>query len=109
MTEFADNLKATGRYSQIGAEVRDAKPLLARLTITELNYVHGATRGMTGILAGRAILSVTLTVTHKTTNAVLGEFSAGHSSSHAQGVFSPVTSAQVTAIAKELAAKMLTR
>jgi uncharacterized protein YceK len=104
--EFTANLRAAGQFTAVGSAAPASGGLVARLVITELNYVHGATRGAVGILAGRAILQVVMTVTEKDTNAVLGEVRASHSSSHAQGVFSPVTSTQVTAIAKEFAQKL---
>lgn len=104
--EFTANLRATGSFTTVGPDVPLKGGLVARLVITELNFVHGATRGTVGIFAGRAILQVVMTVTDKDTNAVLGEYRASHSSSHAQGVFSPVTSTQVTAIAKEFSQKL---
>jgi Domain of unknown function (DUF4410) len=107
LEEFVADVKASRKYSAVGTEVPGGSVLMVNLTITDLNYVHGATRGLTGIMAGRAVLSVTMSLRDKQTGSMLGEIRAGHSSSHAQGVFSPVTSRQVTAIAKELSAKII--
>ncbi len=106
LKEFTDNLKATGKYSIVGPEVKTGRVLVTQLTITDLNYVHGATRGTVGIFGGRAVLNVTMTLKDRESNAPLGEITAGHSSHMGQGVFSPVTSTQITAIAKELSAKL---
>ena len=104
--EFTAILRASGRFSEVGPEVQSAGVLLVKLTITDLNYVHGTTRGFVGILGGRAVLDVTMALADKASGAALGEVRAAHSSSHAQGVFSPVTSTQVTAIAKEFSLKL---
>ena len=104
--EFIEAVRETGKFSAVGTGAAGNRVLEAKLTITELNYVSGAARGTVGILAGRAVLKVTMTLSDKATGAALGSVSADHSSSHLQGVFSPVTSRQITAIAKELAAKL---
>jgi Domain of unknown function (DUF4410) len=104
--EFVANLRTSGRFSNVAANVADKDALLVLLRITDLNYVHGATRGAVGIFAGRAVLGVTMMLSDKSSGAMLGALRASHSSSHAQGVFSPVTSTQVTAIAKEFSAKL---
>lgn len=106
LKEFTDNLKATGKYSIVGPEVKTGRALVTQLTITDLNYVHGAARGGAGIFAGRAVLNVTMTLKDRESKASLGEVTAGHSSHMGQGVFSPVTSTQITAIAKELSAML---
>lgn len=106
--EFTANLRASGRFTEVGADPRPGS-LVVKLVITELNYVHGATRGLIGILAGRAVLNVTMSLSDSINGASLGEIRAEHSSSHAQGVFSPVTSTQVTAIANEFSAKLIAR
>ena len=106
MKEFSEAVKATGKYSAVGAQAAGTRVLETRLAINELNYVHGAARGGFGILAGRAVLKVTMTMKDKASGAVIGTVSADHSSSHLQGVFSPTTSRQVSAIAKELASKL---
>lgn len=106
LKEFTDNLKATGKYSIVGPEVKTGRVLVTQLTITDLNYVHGATRGTVGIFGGRAVLNVTMTVKDRASGTSLGEVTAGHSSHMGQGVFSPVTSTQITAIAKELSAML---
>lgn len=80
--------------------------LETKLTVTELNYVHGAARAAVGILAGRAVLKVTMTLRDKSNGAVLGTITAEHSSSHLQGVFGPTTGRQISAIAQELASKL---
>jgi len=107
--EFIANVSASGKFATVGTEARTGKSLEARLTITDFNYVSGAARGMVGILGGRAILHVTMTVKDNETAAVVGMVTAGHTSSHAQGVFSPVTSGQITAIAKELSSRLSNR
>ena len=106
LEEFIANVRSSGRYSAVGTDVRNGSVLIVQLTITDLNYVHGAARGFVGIMGGRAVLSVAMSLKDKETGSILGEISAGHSSSHAQGVFSPVTSRQVTAIAGELSARI---
>jgi hypothetical protein len=87
MKEFVANVSTSSKYATVDTEARTGKGLEARLTITEFNYVSGAARGMLGILGGRAILNVTMTLKDKETTAVVGTVSAGHSSSHIQGVF----------------------
>ena len=104
--EFIEAVRASGKYSAVGTAAAGDRALEAKLTITELNYVSGAARGTVGILAGRAVLKVTMNLRDKATGAALGSVSADHSSSHLQGVFSPVTSRQITAIVNELAAKL---
>jgi hypothetical protein len=106
LNEFVSNLKALGKYAVVSAEAGNAGGLDVRLTITRLNYVHGAARGLFGIVAGRAVLDVTMTVKDKDSGAILRAISADHASHHGQGVFSPTTSRQVAAIAKDLAAKL---
>lgn len=106
LEEFIANVKATNKYATVGAGELDEKALQARLTITALNYVSGASRALVGVMGGRAVLSVTMTIMDKESGAVLGMVNAEHESSHAQGVFSPPTSRQVSAIAKVLAAKL---
>jgi hypothetical protein len=104
--EFVGNVQALDKYTFVGAQASNANALQARLKITDLNYVHGAARGLVGIMAGRAILGVTMEVKDKRTGSVLGVVKADHSSSHLQGVFSPTTGRQVSAIAKELSLKL---
>ena len=109
LKEFIANVSASGKYASAATGTPETKGLEARLTITDFNYVSGAARGLVGVLGGRAILHVTMTLKDNQTGAVVGTVSAGHASSHMQGVFSPVTSRQITAIAKELAAKLSER
>ena len=106
LKEFADAVRATGKFSAVGPQAAGTRVLEAHLAINELNYVHGGGRAVGGILAGRAVLKVTLTLRDKTKGAVLATVSADHSSSHLQGVFSPTTGRQITAISKELASKL---
>lgn len=82
---------------------------MVRLTIVDLNYVHGAARGFVGILAGKAVLDVIMTLKDKEGGAVVGTVTEGHKSHHGQGVFSPTTGRQVTAISKELATRVTAR
>jgi hypothetical protein len=104
--QFIDNVRAGGKAAVPGPGFAEGRVLEAKLTIRSLSYVSGAGRGMGGIMAGRAVLAVTMTLTDKQTGAVLGAANAQHSSSHGQGVFSPTTARQVTAIAKELASRV---
>ncbi len=105
--EFIANVSASKKFATVGTEARTGKSLEARLTITEFNYVSGAARGMLGILGGRAILQVTMSLKDNENAMVIGTITAGHTSSHAQGVFSPVTSGQISAIAKELSSRLI--
>lgn len=107
--EFMANVVASGKFAFVGTEKQPGRNLEARLTITDLNYVSGASRGGIGILAGRAVLNVTLTLKDMETSEDIGAITAAHASSHAQGVFSPVTSTQITAIAKEFSLKLTAR
>jgi hypothetical protein len=107
--EFMANVAASGKFATVGTEAQSGKSLEARLTITDLNYVSGASRGAVGILAGRAVLNVTMTLKDNETAAVIGSIAAAHASSHGQGVFSPVTSTQITAIAKDFASRLMSK
>jgi hypothetical protein len=107
--EFIANMAASGRYAYVGPDKQPGKCLEARLTITDLNYVSGAARGGAGILAGRAILYVTMTLKDIEAGQGVGAITASHTSSHGQGVFSPVTSTQITAIAKEFSSRLAAR
>jgi hypothetical protein len=104
--QFIANVAASGKFAAVGKEPATGKGLVARLTITEFNYVSGAARGTAGILAGRAVLRVSMVLTDSENGAALGSVSVGHASHHGQGVFSPVTSGQITAIAKELSSRL---
>lgn len=103
---FTEAVRATGKFPAVGPNAAGSAVLEARLSIDELNYVHGAGRAIAGILAGRAILKVTMTLRDKANGAALGSVTADHQSSHLQGVFSPTTSRQIDAVAKELASKL---
>jgi hypothetical protein len=107
LQEFIANVKLLGKYATVGTESAKGKVLEARLTITDFNYVHGASRGLIGILGGRAILNITMTLKDKASNSVVGIVTVSDSSSHSQGVFSPTTGRQISAVAKELASKLL--
>jgi hypothetical protein len=104
--EFMANVAATGKFATVGTEKQPGRSLEARLMITDLNYVSGAARGGIGILAGRAVLNVTMTLKDIDTAQDIGAITAAHASSHGQGVFSPVTSTQITAIAKEFSLRL---
>ncbi len=106
LKEFVANVKAMGKYRIVDSESIYGQVLEVRLNITNFNYVHGAARGMFGILGGRAILYVTMSLKDKETASELSVVVAKHTSSHAQGIMSPTTSRQVTAITKELALKL---
>lgn len=58
--EFIANLRSGGRFVSVDEEATPERTLLVRLTIEDLNYVHGAARGLTGAFAGRALLKVQL-------------------------------------------------
>ena len=103
---FLGNVKALGKYASVGVEASGGEVSEVWLRITDLSYVHGAERGVVGVTAGRAVLKVAMTLQDKQTGAVLGTVTAGHCSSHAQGVFSPTTGREVTAIAKELSSRL---
>jgi hypothetical protein len=105
--EFSDNLRASGKFAVAETETQGGKTLEARLSIDALNYVHGAARGTTGILAGRAVLNATLTLRDKETGAVIDVIRGSHASSHAHGVFGATTGRQVTAIAKEFSSRLV--
>ena len=100
------NVAAAAKFAAVGTGAGTGKGLEARLTINELNYVSGASRAAVGILAGRAVLHVTMTLKDTETGNVLGIVNAGHASSHGQGVFSPATGGQITAIAKEFSSRI---
>jgi hypothetical protein len=104
--ELVDNLKAADKFAVIESETPGAKTLEARVRIEELNYVSGAARGTTGILAGRAVLNVSLALRDKDSGKVLDTVRASHASSHTAGVFGAVTSRQISAIAKEFASRV---
>ncbi|HEX6529304.1 MAG TPA: DUF4410 domain-containing protein [Burkholderiales bacterium] len=106
---FTDNLRASGKFARVttDAPAPGTKVYEVRLAITSLNYVHGAGRAMVGILAGRAVLGVEMAVTDLETGKELGRMSASHASHHGQGVFSPTTSRQAEAIAKQLSERLV--
>lgn len=106
LEQFIANVRASGKYAAVGTDIRNVKTVETRLTIKELGYVHGAGRFMVGIVAGRAVLRVEMTVKDPQSETVLALVSANHASHHGQGVFSPTTSRQVSAIARELSGKL---
>jgi hypothetical protein len=105
---FVDSLRATGKFAVVGTEgaAPGARGLDVRLRITGFNYVSGASRGMVGIAAGRAVLNVTMELTDMETKQAVGVLSASHASHHGQGVFSPTSGRQAEAIGKELASRL---
>lgn len=108
LRSFVDSLRATGKFAVVGTEgaAPGSRGLDESLRITGFNYVSGASRGALGIMAGRAVLNVTMEVTDIETKDAVGVISAGHASHHGQGVFSPTTGRQAEAIGKELAMKL---
>jgi len=106
LKEFIASVAASGKFSTVGTEARTGKGLEARLTITEFNYVSGAGRGLFGVGGGQAILNVTMTLKDNETATVVGIVAAGHTANLGQGVASPVTSGQISAIAKELSSRL---
>src|SRR5262245_6557571 len=108
--EFMANVVASERYADVSIGTPPpGKSLEARLMIIDFNYVSGAARGTTGILAGRAVLHVTMTLKDNETGDIIGSAVASHQSSHGQGVFSPTTGRQITSIAQELSAVVTKR
>ena len=106
LEEMIENLHASKKFDHVGANVQRGKVLEASLLITDLDYLHGAARGFLGIMAGRAVLTVVMTVKDQQTGRVLGAVRAGDRSSHAQGIFSPTTGRQVSAIAEEFSKRL---
>ena len=102
--ELHRKLRDERKFQKIGLQEIDEDSVEINVTIDDLHYVSGAGRGLFGIAAGRAVLKVTMKVMDNETKEVLLEVQTGDESSHAQGVFSPVTSKQVRAIANELVA-----
>lgn len=104
--QFVADLRAIGKTASIGRAPPGQRALEAQLMVTDFNYVGGAARITGGILAGRATLGVTMTLSDPANGAVLGVVSASDSSSHLQGVFGADTDRQVQAMARELALKL---
>ena len=104
--ELIENLQASKKFKTVGPNTQRGKVLQAFLLITDLNYVHGAARGFMGIGGGRAVLTVTMILKDQQTGRVLGAVKASDRSSHAQGILSPTTSRQVSAIAKEYSVRI---
>ena len=111
LQHFADQLRASGKFARVTTDAGPpaSRGLDVRLAITSLQYVHGAGRATVGILAGRAVLGVTMTVTDLETGKLLGSISASHASHHGQGVLSPTTSRQAEAIGRQLAEQLARR
>jgi hypothetical protein len=108
LKEFIAGVVASGKYATVGTEAPTGKGLEARLTITELNYVSGASRGLIGAVGGEAILNVTMTLKDNETATVVGIVTARHTSGDdaLPGVGSAVTSRQISAFATELSSRL---
>jgi hypothetical protein len=104
--EFVADLRAIGKTASFGRAPQGQHALEAQLMVTDFNYVDGAARIFGGILAGRATLGVTMTLSDPANGAVLGVVSASDSSSQLHGVFGADTDRQVHAMARELAVKL---
>ncbi len=97
------NLKKMNVFKGVMLEEIKDNSVEINVEISEFNYVSGASRGILGVVAGRAVLQVTMRVIDSKTRKTLITVNSGHRSHQGQGVFSPVTSAQIKSIASELA------
>lgn len=104
--QFVADLRAIGKTAAFGHAPQGQRALEVQLMVTDFNYVGGAARIAGGILAGRATLAVTMTLSDPANGAVLGVVSASDSSSQLHGVFGADTERQVQAMARELAVKL---
>ncbi len=107
--EFMDNVRASGRFAVVETTSTGGKVLEARLRIDALNYVHGAARGVFGLMAGRAVLGATLTLTDAETGAVIDTFRGSDASNHRHGAFGATTGRQITAMAKAFSSRVVDR
>ena len=107
--EFIDNVRAAGKFSVVETRAAGGKVLEARLRIDALNYVHGAARGMLGLMAGRAVLGATLTLRDPETGAVVDMFRGSDASNHRHGALGATTGRQITAMAKLFSARLAER
>jgi hypothetical protein len=107
--EFIDNVRASGKFSVVETPAAGGKVLEARLRIDALNYVHGAARGMLGLMAGRAVLGATLTLKDPQTGAVIDTFRGSDASNHRHGALGATTGRQITAMAKIFSARLVER
>ena len=104
--EFIERVRNSGKYQSVGTDVPGERPLDVRLMITKLNYVHGGARAFGGILAGHAVLTISMTVQDHRTTEVLRRVNTTDASRHLHGVFGSTTGRQVTAAAEELASQL---
>ncbi|MCD6041231.1 MAG: SUMF1/EgtB/PvdO family nonheme iron enzyme [Burkholderiales bacterium] len=107
--ELIHNLSASGKFAVVQGETQGGKVLEARLSIDALNYVHGAARGIVGILAGRAVLGASMTLRDKESGKVIEVFRGSDASSHRDGVFGATTGRQVSAMARVFASRLADR
>lgn len=106
MREFTEHVRETGRFHAVGADVAGERPLEVRLSITQLNYVHGAVKFLGGVLSKTAVLAVTMNVKDKTTGEVVRTVSLHAGGERMHGIFGATTGRQVSAMAKQLAAAL---
>lgn len=105
--EFTDNVRASGKFAVVETAAAGGKVLEARLRIDALSYVHGAARGMLGLMAGRAVLGATLTLRDAQTGAVIDSFRGSDASNHRHGAFGATTGRQITAMAKVFSSRLV--
>jgi hypothetical protein len=110
--EFMDQLRARTTLPVLELAPAEGKAAEVRLTITALNYISGATRGMSmivpivGLAKGRSALGVDMTLIDKESGAVVWRLSAGQTERYAQNPLSATTSSQISDIAKEFAERL---
>ena len=107
--EFIDNVRASGKFAVVETPAASGKVLEARLRIDALNYVHGAARGVLGLMAGRAVLGATLTLRDPETGALVDTFRGSDASNHRHGAFGATTGRQITAMARVFSARLVER
>jgi hypothetical protein len=105
--EFVDNVRASGKFPVVEASAARGKVLEARLRIDALSYVHGAARGMLGLMAGRAVLGATLTLRDPESGAVIDTFRGTDASNHRHGAFGATTGRQITAMARAFSSRLV--
>jgi hypothetical protein len=107
--EFIDNVRASGKFAVVETPAAGGRVLEARLRIDALSYVHGAARGVLGLMAGRAVLGATLTLRDPETGAVVDTFRGSDASNHRHGAFGATTGRQITAMAKVFSSRLVER
>ena len=109
---FVEQLRAAGKFLVVEEPPAAGQQLEARLTIASLNYVSGATRGVSmvvpivGLAAGRSALAVDLKLTDTQSGDVVLRMNARQVERGAQNPLTATTGSQIADIAKELADKV---